>query len=111
MRKKVATTNISAITAISEDYGIIHVTFVTGSVTKEVYTLFSNEILQLFKEPTAFVMDNCKIHKGDDIYALFKSAGHEILYTAPNSPELNPIEYVFSIWKGRISIPVNVSSV
>ncbi|KAH7824685.1 uncharacterized protein MONOS_12586 [Monocercomonoides exilis] len=33
---------------------------------------------------------------------------YEVLYTAPNRCELNPIEYVFGIWKSRLTIPTTV---
>ena len=45
------------------------------------------------------VMDNASIHASDRIRDLIEDAGAKLVYTAPYSPELNPIEYMFGEYK------------
>jgi len=47
-------------------------------------------------------MDNCSIHRGSDVRNLIESKGHNLLFLRPYSPQLNPIEELFSKWKGLI---------
>ncbi|CAL6004052.1 DDE_superfamily endonuclease domain-containing protein [Hexamita inflata] len=46
-------------------------------------------------------MDNCSINH-DRTPEIIDFANHHIIYNAPTSPELNPIEMVFSIWKQNV---------
>jgi transposase len=41
-------------------------------------------------------MDNSKAHKVDGVKALIESAGAALLYLPPYSPDLNPIEQMWS---------------
>ena len=45
------------------------------------------------------VLDNASIHHSEQIVELIQSTGAEILYTAPYSPDLNPIELMFANYK------------
>ena len=47
-------------------------------------------------------MDNCFIHKGIDVRNLIESKRHNLLFLLPYNPQLNPIEELFSNWKGQI---------
>ncbi len=42
------------------------------------------------------VMDNLSSHKGPRVEQLIKTAGAELLYLPPNSPDMNPIEKAYS---------------
>ena len=60
------------------------------------------------------VMDDVGIHRTLDVRDLIKGYGISLLLTAPWSCELNPIEYIFSIWKSRVRIPsdeVNIDGI
>ncbi|KAA6372704.1 MAG: hypothetical protein EZS28_031769 [Streblomastix strix] len=85
-RKKASITNITAITAISAFSGVIHVLFVVGGVTHEVFLLFINGLLQHLQS-------------------------RALLFTSAYSCELNPIEYVFGIFKTNLNIPTRCSIV
>ena len=47
-------------------------------------------------------MENFFIHKTEEVKNLIKSKGYELKFTPKYSCELNPIEYIFHIWKSRI---------
>ena len=45
------------------------------------------------------VMDNASTHMSEKVGDLIRSTGAYLLYTAPYSPDLNPIELGFNIYK------------
>jgi transposase len=47
-------------------------------------------------------MDNVAFHKMTTIREIIQSSGHRILFLLPYSPQLNPIENVFYMWKNLI---------
>ena len=64
------------------------------------------------REPRSVViMDNCSIHLDPRVKALIEACGAIIVYSAPYSPDLIPIEYMFHQWKAylkRYSISFNL---
>ncbi len=51
-------------------------------------------------EPRSVViMDNASIHMSEEVRGLIESKGAVLIYTAPYSPDLNPIEFFFSVYK------------
>ena len=46
------------------------------------------------------IMDNLKAHKAERVRELIEARGCEVIFLAPYSPELNPIEEAFSKIKG-----------
>ena len=106
---------ITAITAICDSFGVIHTTFVLGSVDTLVFqdfliTLFGR-LRELSNEPVIIVMDNVGFHNTEQIKAMITSSRHTHLATPPNSCELNPIEYIFHIWKSGVSIPNEITEI
>ena len=105
---------LSAVTAISSLDGVIQNMFVQGSVNSDVFRLFLLDLIGILKRGQfryVIIMDNVAFHKTQLVKELVESQGINILYTAPWSCELNPIEYVFSIWKARVKIPPGVTEV
>jgi transposase len=47
-------------------------------------------------------MDNCSIHKGEEIKALIEAAGATLIYLPPYSPDFSPIENCFSKIKNTL---------
>jgi transposase len=48
------------------------------------------------------VMDNVRFHKTQEVRDLIEERGHNVLYLPPYSPFLDPIENLFSQWKGIV---------
>ena len=49
-----------------------------------------------------FVLDNVAFHKTTSVQELIISRGHTAVFLPPYSPQLNPIEEVFSKWKNLV---------
>ena len=49
-----------------------------------------------YNHQSIVIMDNCSIHRVQDVVELFNSVGVLVLYLPPYSPDLNPIELTFS---------------
>lgn len=72
-------------------------TVVDGPVNRDVFTAFVKQVLVPALRPgDIVVMDNLSSHKGARIRELIESAGAEVLFLPPYSPDLNPIEMIFS---------------
>jgi len=77
--------------------GIRCSTVVDGAVNAEVFEAFVKQVLVPELRPgDVVVMDNLSSHKRPRTHALIASAGAELLYLPPYSPDLNPIEMVFA---------------
>jgi transposase len=72
-------------------------TVVDGAVNADVFEAFVEQVLvpQLRSGDTV-VMDNLSSHKRARTRQLIESAGAQVLYLPPYSPDLNPIEMVFA---------------
>lgn len=87
--------------------------FDKGSVNGEVYRsqivpLISSIAQQhkqssMFQQPAVVMQDNASIHKAIATLELFKQLDLELLSWPANSPDLNPIENIWSLLKHRIS--------
>jgi transposase len=75
---------------------------VEGETTAPVFELYIGKVLLApsLQPGQVVVMDNLSAHKGERIRELVESRGCELLYLAPYSPDLNPIEEAFSKIKG-----------
>ncbi len=72
-------------------------TVVDGAVNRDVFEAFVEHVLVPELKPAdVVVMDNLSSHKGGRIRHLIEATGAELRYLPPYSPDLNPIEQVFS---------------
>jgi transposase len=72
-------------------------TVVDGAVNRDVFEAFVEHVLVPELQPAdVVVMDNLSSHKGGRIRDLIADTGAELRYLPPYSPDLNPIEQVFS---------------
>ena len=63
-----------------------------------MFELFTAEKARIKQKKTVFLMDNAKIHKSKDFMQKF-AKHYTVLYNAPYTPQLNPIEFSFSKFK------------
>ncbi len=74
---------------------------VEGATTREVFETYLEHILApSLQAGQVVVMDNLTAHKGGRVREIVESAGCELVYLPPYSPDLNPIEEAFSKVKG-----------
>lgn len=74
-----------------------------GAMNGASFTGFCDWILAgALKPGDLLVMDNLSSHKSHAAVAIIESARAEVLYLPPYSPDLNPIEMVFSKLKQLI---------
>jgi len=95
----------SVLPAISLD-GILHVSIIEGSFTTETFTDFIDGLLDkmnAYPGPNSvIVMDNCRIHKSEEVREMIEARGMHCVYLPPYSPDYNPMEPGFSKMKAYI---------
>ena len=90
--------SVTAITAITSLGTIPHTMFVRGSVNKSVFQVFIHELVKSLDRNNyqyTIVIDNVRFHKTKEVRELIRDYNISLLFTAPWSCELNPIEYLF----------------
>lgn len=53
-------------------------------------------LLPRLEPGSVLILDNWKVHYGDDVKALVEAVGCELLYLPTYSPDFNPIEHLFT---------------
>ena len=72
-------------------------TVVDGAVNGDVFEAFVEQVLvPQLRAGDVVIMDNLSSHKRTRIRTLIESTGARLLYLPPYSPDLNPIELIFS---------------
>jgi transposase len=70
---------------------------VQGATSRIVFeTYIEKVLLPSLRHGQVVVMDNLSAHKGERIRELLESAGCELVYLPPYSPDFSPIEEAFS---------------
>ena len=70
---------------------------VEGATTRLIFEAYIEKVLlPSLRRGQVVVMDNLSAHKGERIRELVRSAGCELLYLPPYSPDFSPIEEAFS---------------
>jgi transposase len=70
---------------------------VEGATTARVFETYVKRVLApTLRKGQVVVMDNLSAHKGKRVRELIEDRGRELLYLPSYSPDLNPIEEVFS---------------
>ena len=97
--------NITAIAAICTT-GLLALEIHRDKVNGDIFFDFARgslipELLPFdgYNHQSIVIMDNCLIHRVQDVVELFNSVGVLVLYLPPYSPDLNPIELTFSYIK------------
>ncbi len=70
---------------------------IKGATNKEVFKIYVEKfLLPTLKEGDCVILDNLSAHKGSEIRELVESVGAELWFLPPYSPDLNPIEKMWS---------------
>ena len=92
--------NVSLLTALSLNK-VMASSNIYGAVNEVTFEAFiANKSLQNLWSGVDVVMDNAKIHLGEEIRLLIESVGAKLIYLSPYSPEFNPIENVALLNRG-----------
>jgi len=93
----------SVLPAISLHEGIIHCNIREGAFKSDSFKDFILGLLDQMRpfpeSNSVIVMDNCKIHKREDILEAITARGVVYEFLPPYSPDYNPIELAFSAMK------------
>ncbi len=88
--------NVSIIGAIGLD-GVIAQYSILGATDGLTFEAFiAQKLVPKLWPGACIIMDNCSIHKGQEIEALITKAGARLIYLPPYSPEFSPIENCWS---------------
>lgn len=69
------------------------------------FELFLEEmVLPRLPLGSVLVLDNARIHKGQELRAKVEAAGCSLLYLPPYSPDFNPIEMLWSWLKNAVRV-------
>ena len=70
---------------------------VDGATTKDIFKAYVEQILlPTLREGDIVVLDNLSAHKNQEIRNLIESVGAQLWFLPPYSPDLNPIEKMWS---------------
>lgn len=79
------------------------IAYTEGSGNTSIFVSFiENFLLPILRNGNIVVMDNVSFHKSETIKNLIESKGAKIIYSPPYSPELNPIEEMWSKVKNSL---------
>ncbi len=91
--------NVTLLAALGP-HGIVASVAVPGAMDRAVLTTFLHqELLPQLAPGTSIVWDNLSVHSGDAIGDQIAAAGCTRVFLPTYSPDLNPIETVFSVVK------------
>ena len=69
----------------------------------EKFKIWLDELrARYFFDDICLVMDNLRVHHSKLAMERIEELGFEYIFTPPYSPDANPIESVFSIFKGKL---------
>ena len=70
---------------------------INGATNREVFKVYVEKFLLPTLEPgDCVILDNLSAHKGNEIREMIESVGAELWFLPPYSPDLNPIEKMWS---------------
>ena len=76
---------------------------VDGAINGAVFLAYvQQQLVPMLKPGDIVVMDNLGAHKIAAVYKAIEAAGARVVYLPPYSPDLNPIETVFSKFKALL---------
>jgi hypothetical protein len=93
--------------AVSQKLGMIHMNVLDHAFDRTDFNTFMIELCGVSRDKgedtgVCFVFDNCRIHSDADLQDIRRNFHHEYRFLPPYSPQVNPIEEVFSVVKKYI---------
>jgi transposase len=83
--------------------GLVAPLVVNGAINGAVFLAYvEQQLVKVLRSGDIVVMDNLRSHKVHGVREAIHAVGAEVLYLPPYSPDLNPIENVFSKVKNEI---------
>jgi len=83
--------------------GLTAPTVVDGAMTGDVFVAYvEQQLVPTLRLGDIVVMDNLSSHKRSDVRKAIEAVGAELRFLPPYSPDLNPIENVFSKLKSKL---------
>jgi transposase len=77
--------------------GIVAPFVVSGPINRDAFEAYVERVLVPELRPgDIVVMDNLSSQKGPEVHALIETAGAQLLFLPPYSPDFNPIENAFA---------------
>jgi len=89
-------TSTTILSSIRVDGECVYTTFSGANNGERFKDYLKNHLILSLKPGDIVVMDNSKPHKVDGVKLLIESVGATLLYLPPYSPDLNPIEQMWS---------------
>ena len=74
---------------------------VFGAYNGDRFKDLIERLLPKFLARCYLILDNAAFHKRNDVRQLIESSGRNLLFLPPYSPQLNPIEEFFSMFKSK----------
>jgi len=103
--KSIRSKNFSISAAITKTR-LVYYKKIDRAFNGERYEEFLKNLCEILRSENenayTFVMDNCSIHKVHGVRSVVAAYGHVLIFIPPYSPQLNPIEELFSLWKSAV---------
>lgn len=100
---------IEACELVEREYSPNDTSEMRGTIDKDRFMIWVEEYLvpvlgcyEKAEPRSVVILDNASIHHDDRVVEMIEAAGARVLYTAPYSPDLNPIEYMFGKYKAML---------
>ena len=88
--------NTTIVSSIRLDGSTKYTTYSGGTTGEKFITYLKETLIPGVHKGDIVIMDNLRTHHMNDVKVLLEEAGLEILYLPPYSPDLNPIEMMWS---------------
>lgn len=89
---------VSSVCGMSQD-GTFHQKTVHGNINGVIFRDFLKDLFAKLPPASVAILDNIAFHKSKKVLEIADRFGVRLMYTPPSSPECNPIENIFSVFK------------